>query len=119
MALQIVAYRFPVAVQAAEVHFLGGLPGIQRLVHKLRQPVCLAVLQIPGVHQVLGIHTVILHLLVEGVPVGHIPAVREADHQNGQSGLPEEHILDERRIRLNVALGASSRRSPPRTRSSR
>ena len=48
---------------------------------------------------------VIAHLLVEGVPVGHIPSVGETNHENGQTGLAEEHIPDQLRPGLDVPLG--------------
>ena len=67
------------------------------------QVVCFAVLQPQG-HEILGIHGSVTHLLVEGVPVGHFPSVRQARHQDGQARLAEEHLPDVPGFGLDISL---------------
>ena len=104
-ALQIGAYGFPISVQLSEIHFGGRFSGIQRIVDHSGQKHRFSILDRRCLHQVLGVYPVVFHLLVEGIPVGNIPAVRETYHQNWQTGLPEEHILCKLRVRPDIALG--------------
>lgn len=47
---------------------------------------------------------VVVYALIEGVPVGDLPAVRKPHHKDGQTWLAEEHIPDQGGIRLDIAL---------------
>ena len=104
VAFQIIPYRRAKDLQRAKVHFRRGLPGIQGLIDNLCKAKGLPVLGVGRLHQVLGIHMVVVNALIEGVPVGDLSAVRKAHHKDGQTWLAEEHIPDQRCIRLDIAL---------------
>ena len=55
-------------------------------------------------HQLLDGGTLILDILIEGVPIGHIPSVGKPHHENGQARLAEKHILNQFRIGLDIAF---------------
>ena len=103
-ALQIIPYRPAKGLQRAKVHFRRGLPGIQCPIDSRRKAKGLPILGVGRLHQVLGIHMVVVNALIEGIPVGDLPAVREAHHEDWQPRLAEEHVPDQGGIRLNIAL---------------
>ena len=103
-ALQMVHHRGLVGLEFAEVHGGGLFAPLQRRVHQVRNAAGRLILDAQALHQLAGVHLAVAHLLIEGVPVGHLAAVRHAHHQDGQAGLAEEHIPNQLGIRLDVAL---------------
>jgi len=93
-----------VALEAAEVGVARAAAVVEDGVEPVGEHVGGAVLQGRRLHEVLGVHAWVAHLLVEGVPVGLLRAIGHADHEDRQAGLAEEHVLDEVLIGLDVAL---------------
>ena len=103
-AFQMIHHGGLVGLELTEVHGGGLFAPLQRGVHQLGNAAGRLILDAKALHQLAGVHLAVAHLLIEGVPVGHLAAVRHAHHQDGQAGLAEEHILDFFLVRLDVAL---------------
>ena len=91
------------AFKAREIHLLRLLSGLQPRVKPRGQNRRLAILHIRNAHQILRIDRVIADLLIERVPIRHIAPIRQANHQNRQPRLAEEHATNVFFFRLDVS----------------